>query len=283
FHPYPPARRAGAGFRRHGDHRGAGSGEVRVPAGGVRLRGSAARRYRLRLGPYRGSAGRGLLDPRRHRLPEVRWWLRPADRCAGPDHRGPAQGGRGGCHARGRQAGRRPGPFRPGRAGWQGPRGGMSTATAPSFRTVATREDLPEPWRSFPFLAAELPRYSQAVVGGGRRALVLTVPARAGRAAALVGVGGPVPLSDVRASACTADGAPLPGPGLEEAPPAVASRTRGAWDLLPAPVQHRLVLPRVAHWDWMVTTQAPPRQPGEEREIGRASCRESGCIPRAGG
>ena len=34
------------------------------------------------------------LDPRRHRVPEVRWRLRPADRGAGADHAGAAQGGR---------------------------------------------------------------------------------------------------------------------------------------------------------------------------------------------
>ena len=47
-------------------------------------------------------ARRGL-DPRRHRLPEDRRRLRPADRGAGADHRGAAQGGR-----RRREADRRP-------------------------------------------------------------------------------------------------------------------------------------------------------------------------------
>ena len=46
------------------------------------------------------AARRHRLDPRRHRLPEVRWRLRPADRGAGADHARAAQGGR-----RRRQAG----------------------------------------------------------------------------------------------------------------------------------------------------------------------------------
>ena len=46
------------------------------------------------------AARRRRVDPRRHRLPEVRRRLRPADRRAGADHAAAAQGGR-----RGRQAG----------------------------------------------------------------------------------------------------------------------------------------------------------------------------------
>ena len=38
--------------------------------------------------------GRHGLDPRRHRLPQDRRRLRPADRRPGADHRGAAQGGR---------------------------------------------------------------------------------------------------------------------------------------------------------------------------------------------
>jgi len=47
------------------------------------------------------------LDPRRHRLPEVRRRLRPADLCAGPDHGGATQGGRGRLGARTRVRGHR--------------------------------------------------------------------------------------------------------------------------------------------------------------------------------
>ena len=49
--PYPPPRRAGAGLRADGPHRGRGAGEVRLPARRVRLRRPAARRHRVRLGP----------------------------------------------------------------------------------------------------------------------------------------------------------------------------------------------------------------------------------------
>jgi len=141
----------------------------------------------------------------------------------------------------------------------------MSTATAPSFRTVGSREEIPEPWRSFSFLASDLPRYSDALIWGDSQALVLNVPARHTESRALVGVGAPEPLAQMLSSAFTPQGSPLPGSGLADSRVAVASLTRGAWDLLPAPVHHHLDLPRVAHWDWMVTTQAPPRQPGEER------------------
>ena len=58
------------------------------------LRGAAARRDRLRLGPDRDAARRQRVDPRRDRLPEVGRRLRPADRCTGPDHARAAQGGR---------------------------------------------------------------------------------------------------------------------------------------------------------------------------------------------
>ena len=67
--------------------RGGGAGEVRLPARRVHLRRAAARRHRVRLGPdLRAAVGRRL-DPRGHRVPEVRRRLRPADRGAGADHR----------------------------------------------------------------------------------------------------------------------------------------------------------------------------------------------------
>ena len=65
---------------------GAGPGEVRLPARRVRLRRPAARWHRAGLGPHRRPAGRHRVDPRRDRVPEVRWRLRPADRCARADH-----------------------------------------------------------------------------------------------------------------------------------------------------------------------------------------------------
>ena len=64
-----------------------GQGEVRLPARGVRVRRPAARRHRVRLGPHLRAALGRRLDPRGHRLPQVRWRLRPADRGAGADHR----------------------------------------------------------------------------------------------------------------------------------------------------------------------------------------------------
>ena len=51
-----------------------------------------ARRHRVRLGPHHRAAGRHGLDPRGHRVPEVRRRRRPADRCARADHPAAAQG-----------------------------------------------------------------------------------------------------------------------------------------------------------------------------------------------
>ena len=61
--------------------------QVRFPAGRVRLRRPAARRHRLRLGPDLRPAVGHRLDPRRDRVPQDRWRLRPADGGPGPHHR----------------------------------------------------------------------------------------------------------------------------------------------------------------------------------------------------
>src|SRR5690625_3395437 len=267
--PYPRPGRAGAGVRGDGHHRGGGEGEVRLPARGVRLRRPAARWHRLRLGPDRGAARRCRLDPGRDRVPEVRWRLRPAHRSAGADHRRPAQGGRcrrraGGegwrwCRGRHRGCG--------GSTRARDRRGGVSTTTAPTFSPVRGLGDLPEPWRSFPFLTADVPRYTGATAWGDHQALALSVVAGDRSRRALVGVGEPAPLAEVVAGAFDSGGAPVPGSGLDSAPVAVASLTRGAWDLLPEPVRTHLDLEHVAHWDWLLTTTAPPHQDGEEQVV----------------
>ena len=64
-----------------------GAREVRLPARRVQLRRAAARRHRVRLGPHLRAAVGHRVDPRRHRVPEDRRRLRPADRRAGADHR----------------------------------------------------------------------------------------------------------------------------------------------------------------------------------------------------
>ena len=98
--PYPPRGRAEAGLQGDGADRRGGDREVRLPARRVQVRRAAARRDRVRLGPDHRAAGRHRVDPRRDRVPEVRRRVRPADRGAGADHAGAAQGGR-----RRRQAG----------------------------------------------------------------------------------------------------------------------------------------------------------------------------------
>ncbi|WP_277049824.1 GNAT family N-acetyltransferase [Ruania albidiflava] len=143
----------------------------------------------------------------------------------------------------------------------------MSTTPAARFHPVRGLADLPEPWRTFPFLTADVPRYVGATAWGGREALALSVAAGDGAQRALVGVGAPEPLAEVVAMAFDATGSPVPPSGLAAAPVAVASLTRGAWDLLPAAVRDRLDLEHVAHWDWLLTTTAPPYQDGEEQVV----------------
>lgn len=143
----------------------------------------------------------------------------------------------------------------------------MSTAPAPSFVPVRELTDLPEPWPTFPFLAADLPRYTGAIAWGGPVALALTTVAGDGTSRALVGVGEPEELAGVVAAAFDDASSPLPGSGLDCAPVAVASLTRGAWDRLPAPVRDRLALEQVAHWDWLVSSTQPPAQPGEDQVV----------------
>ena len=70
-----------------------GAGEVRLPARRLHVRRPAARRHRLRLGPHRRAPRRVRVDPRGHRVPEVRWRLRPAHRCSGAHQPRTAQRG----------------------------------------------------------------------------------------------------------------------------------------------------------------------------------------------
>ena len=77
-----------------GLERGGVAGEVRLPARRLQVRRAPARRHRRRDGPHRRAARRHRLDPRRDRLPEVRWRLRPAHGGARADHARAAQGGR---------------------------------------------------------------------------------------------------------------------------------------------------------------------------------------------
>ncbi len=93
--PYPSRGRPEARLRADGHRRGGGRGEVRLPAPGVQVRRSAARWHRVRLGPDLRASRRHRLDPRGHRLPEVRWRVRPAHGRPCSDHSRAAQGGRG--------------------------------------------------------------------------------------------------------------------------------------------------------------------------------------------
>ena len=66
-HPDPPPGRAGDGLRRARADRGGSPGQVRLPAGRVRVRRAAPRRHRLRLRPPGHAAGGHGQHPRRHR------------------------------------------------------------------------------------------------------------------------------------------------------------------------------------------------------------------------
>src|SRR5262249_51594144 len=87
-----PPGHAGAGLP--GDRAVAGAGEVavRVPAGGVPLRCTAARGDRVRLGPDADAAGQTGHDPRRDRVPQGGIRARPADRGSHAHHPRSAQG-----------------------------------------------------------------------------------------------------------------------------------------------------------------------------------------------
>ena len=101
--PYPRARRPGARLRAHGPGQGRRPDQVRLPPGGLQVRRPSARRHRLRLGPRGCPAGRRGVHPRRHRVPEVRRRLRPADPGPRSDHTAAAQGSRRRFQARGQE------------------------------------------------------------------------------------------------------------------------------------------------------------------------------------
>ena len=94
--PDPPQRPPAPGLRGDGHRRGGGAGEVRLPARRLRVRCPAPRRHRGGHGPDLRAAQPHRVDPGRDRVPQVGRRLRPADRGAGADHAGPAEGGRGG-------------------------------------------------------------------------------------------------------------------------------------------------------------------------------------------
>ena len=117
----------------------------------------------------------------------------------------------------------------------------MSTTPAARFHPVRGLADLPEPWRTFPFLTADVPRYVGATAWGGREALALSVVAGDGAQRALVGVGAPEPLAEVVAMAF--DATRGPGRGRADVVPEGAERlelggqgpgvtlaARGAWE-----------------------------------------------------
>ena len=73
---------AGGGVRGPGARRGADQGQVRLPGGGHGLRHPAARRHRAGPRPHGHAHGRGVVHPRRHRLPQDPERVVPADRRA---------------------------------------------------------------------------------------------------------------------------------------------------------------------------------------------------------
>ena len=76
----PRRRHPEAGVRHSRDRRRRGRTPLRLPAGGIRLRGASPRRLRLRYRSAGGAAGRGGEHPRGHRLPEDPVGFGPAHR-----------------------------------------------------------------------------------------------------------------------------------------------------------------------------------------------------------
>src|SRR5579875_68182 len=132
-HPDPPPRPAAAGLRRDRPVPRGGEPPVRLPPRRAALRAAPARRDRVRLGPDAHAPHRAPVDQGRHRVPQGRLRIRPADRGADPDHGRPAPGGRGR-----RGAGAGPGASGQGRArlalrrrGRRGPRRRVPSNTCP--------------------------------------------------------------------------------------------------------------------------------------------------------
>lgn len=136
--------------------------------------------------------------------------------------------------------------------------------TAGAGRAVAALEELPRRWSTDPFVVGDFHRWRGPVVWGDDAALLIAVRTAEGRHA-LVGVGDPALLAAVLGDVVLGgvlrpDGSSV----LDDDGPVSVSLTRGTWDLCRGGVHERLALPTGTHWDWLLTDEPPPHQPGEE-------------------
>src|SRR5690606_26971605 len=192
-----------------------------------RLRRAAARRHRVRLGPDRRAPDALGVDPRRHRVPEVRRRLRPAHGRPRPDHPGAAQGGRRGRGARG---GRR-GPLGVTRLGGHGLDHVFHTVRTDFLEVVRTWTD------------------SRGADDVGAAALLeLTDPTGERAGSVLTAVGEPRRVADLLATVTPA--APVRAASVTRGTGALAGQTLSGWGLGPS-----------STWDRMVTETAPTGGP----------------------
>ncbi|SEE05939.1 GNAT family N-acetyltransferase [Ruania alba] len=129
---------------------------------------------------------------------------------------------------------------------------------ASSPRSLA---DLGEPWRDHPVLRADFPRYRDVVAWEREDALVLAVTSGERGQRALIGLGEPAALVHA-ITQVVGDAESAEQVGADSL--AVVSLTRGAWTRLPVSIRRALAVPQASHWNWMMSTSAPPRHPGED-------------------
>ncbi|MBZ2195169.1 GNAT family N-acetyltransferase [Occultella gossypii] len=135
--------------------------------------------------------------------------------------------------------------------------------TPPEALRPRSVTDLPAPWPADRFIVDDFDRWADPLAWGDERALLFLARPRPDTAA-LIGVGEPAALAAVLAAVITPDGGPSVAESGHLGQVAVASLTRGTWDLLDTTVAGVLGLPTVSHWDWLWTEAPPPATPGED-------------------
>ncbi|CAM3268228.1 GNAT family N-acetyltransferase [Occultella aeris] len=135
--------------------------------------------------------------------------------------------------------------------------------TSPEALRPRSVTDLPAPWSADRFVVDDFDRWADPLAWGDERAVLFLARPRPDTAA-LIGVGEPAALTSVLTDVMTPDGGSRVSGSGHLGQVAVASLTRGTWDLLNPGVAAALALPTVSHWDWLWTETQPPAVPGED-------------------